>query len=47
MKLKDPKFALRTEFGYTIHTAVVGQTCRGISLLVWEDGLFGIKEVKV
>ena len=48
VKLKDPKFAPRTGFGYQIHTTAAGtDNCGGISLLVREDGSFGVEEVKV
>ena len=48
VKLKDPTFAPRTGFRYTIHTMAKGpRNCRRISLLVLESDSFGVKEVKV
>ena len=46
--MKNPKFTLRTGFGYAIHTtAADSDHCGGISLLVREDDSFGVEEVKV
>ena len=48
VKLKNPKFAPRTGFGYQIHTTAAGTgNCGGISLLVRENGPFSVEEVKV
>ena len=48
VKLKNPEFAPRTGFGYTIHTTAAGtDNCGGGSLLVREYGLFWVEEVKV
>ena len=47
-KLKNPKFAPQTEFGYQIHTTAVGTgNCGGISLLARESDAFSIEEVKL
>ena len=48
VKLKNPKFAPRTGFGYQIHTTAAGSgSCGGVSLLVRENGPFSVEEVKV
>ena len=48
VKLKHPKFAPRSGFGCAIHMTAAGiDNYGGVSLLVREDDLFGVEQVKV
>ena len=47
VKMKNPKFASRTGYGYTIVTTAAGtMRCGGVLLMTRKSDLFSIKEAK-